>query len=357
MANPPPSAYAVREADLVRDRDLIIGLWSRNLLSHTAEQHRARFDWHYRDNPTPGRRCFLAYHSASQKVIGTAGLGVRRLFSGDAEITAGIAIDLAVEPDHRALQPAMLLSRAVAETIGSGIEFLYALPNPKARGILSRVGFTKVGPFRRFVKILDAAQFLRRRALPFGVAGIAGAGMNLALRARDGFRGGYRNDCRAQEIDWGDTRIGAIGESARAQYTVLGDRLPSHLKWRFGQCPLHCHRLIGLTQDASKDLLGYAVVYQGDDGQFKIPDFLLVSDRWAVRAWMALSRWAGTRNASSIAFESIKPSEACVAALRHAGFHERTNSDVLYILDKRPGSPSVRAPWYFLRGDEFYNTF
>jgi hypothetical protein len=115
------AAYTVGQADLVRDRDLIIDLWSRNLLSHTPEQHRARFDWHYRDNPTPGRRCFLAYHSATKKVIGTSGLGVRRMFSGDSEIVAGIAIDFAVDPDHRTVQPAMLWPKPSARASSSSI--------------------------------------------------------------------------------------------------------------------------------------------------------------------------------------------------------------------------------------------
>jgi hypothetical protein len=246
----------------------------------------------------------------------------------------------------------------VAETIGSGVEFIYSLPNVRAQPLFRRVGYAEIAPFCRFVKVLDATQYLRRRgALPRGVTEIAGAGMNFALRALEGFRGSYWNGCHAQEIDWSDARIAALWESARKQHKLLGDRRAPHLKWRFGQCPLHRHHLIGLTQDANEDLLGYAVVYQGEYGQLKVPDFLLSSDRWAVRAWMALSRWAHKRDASSIAFESIRPSEASVEALRLAGFHERKSSNVLYILDQRPGSPAVKPPLCLLRGDEFYNTF
>jgi hypothetical protein len=349
--------YTVREADLGRDRDLIIDLWSRNLAAHTAAQHRARFDWHYGNHPMPGRRCFLAYHTATERVIGTSGLGVRRVFSEDGEVTAGIAIDFAVERDHRTLQPAMFLARAVTDTIAADVEFIYALPNASARAVFRRAGYAEVGPFRRFVKVLDARQFLSRRNMTRGVAGIAGAGVNFGLRAIEGFRGGYWNECRAEEMDWSDDRIARLWASARKRHIVMGDRRAPHLKWRFGACPLHRHILMGLTRGADKDVLGYAVVYHAEDGQIKVPDFLLVSDHWAVKAWMALSRWGQKRNASSIAFESVRPTEASVAALRQAGFYERESSEVLYILDKRPRSPAVRTPWYFLRGDEFYNTF
>jgi hypothetical protein len=123
--------YTVEQADLTRDRDLIIDLWSRNLRAHTPEEHKARFCWHYGENPTKASRLFLARHNPTGRVIGTAGLGVRQMYFESRQVNAGIAVDFAVEPQHRTLQPAILLERAVAASMNSGLEFIFCLPNEK----------------------------------------------------------------------------------------------------------------------------------------------------------------------------------------------------------------------------------
>jgi hypothetical protein len=351
------NAYTVEQADLVRDRELILDLWSRNLRSHTPAEHRARFDWHYLRNPTHGACCFLAHHKATGRVIGTAGLGIRHLHTAGLENTAGIGIDFAVEPDHRTLQPAMFLARAVANSIGSGVDFIYALPNANARAVFRRIGYVQVAPFRRFVKVLDATRFLQRRGVPDGVAVVAGGSLNFVQRVLDRVRRDSRNDCRAHEISWSDSRIDLLWDSARQRHQALGDRRSVHLKWRFRDCPLHQHVLIGFTRQTSDELLGYAVVYIADHGQVKVPDLLLVSETWAANVWTALSDWADERASSSIAFEIVRPSDRLLGALRQTGFHEREPWDILHVLDKRSGSPARTAPWYFLRADEFYNTF
>jgi hypothetical protein len=352
----PPTGYTIREADLGRDRELIIHLWSRNLPAHTPKEHRARFEWHYGENPTGLSRCFLATHLPSGEVIGTAGVGIRRLYADQRELTAGIAIDFAVDANHRTLQPAILLARAVASLLGSDLQLLYALPNSNAKAVFRRLGYVEVGPFRRFVKVLDVTEFLRRLSLPGFICKPSGI-LNTARRALDRLRGGSRRSCAAAKIDWRDARIESLWKTASRHEGVIGDRQPGYLQWRYERCPLHRHELLGLTQGGLSDLLGYAVVYEGQQGQLKVPDLYVVSESSIAEALMALSRWADVRGASSIAFEMVNPTEAMLRALRRAGFTQRGDSDVLFALYERPNSPARTRPWFFLRGDEFYNTF
>jgi hypothetical protein len=346
--------YTVEQADLSRDRELIIDLWSRNLLAHTPEEHRARFDWHYGENAS---RCFLVRHSSSGKVVGTAGLGIRRTFVDKRELVAGIAIDFTVEPEHRTLQPAVFLARAVAQTLESGVDFIFALPNKNAKAVFRRVGYVEVGPFRRFVKVLDTGEYLRRRSLPAAVraplAAVLNTGQRVLLRLRRGFARAYR----AVELDWRDPKLESLWTSAVPSDGMMGDRRADYLEWRFGRCPLHDHHLLGFFADGAERLLGYAVVYNGPASQLKIPDLLLAPDASHANALMAISHWAGQKGLSSVAYEIVHPENSLLLALRQTGFVDRGTADVLFVLEKRGESLAKTKSWYFLRGDEFYNTF
>jgi hypothetical protein len=89
----------------------------------------------------------------------------------------------------------------------------------------------------------------------------------------------------------------------------------------------------------------------------KVPDLLIAPACPPTTALLALGQWARERGFASVAFEVLKPNDALVSGLRAASFVDRGNADVVFVLDKRPGSPAQNEPWYFLRADEFYNTF
>lgn len=348
--------YTVEQADLSRDRELIIDLWSKNLLAHSPEEHRGRFDWHYGENPDKGR-CFLVRHRPSGKVVGTAGMGIRKISVDKREVLAGIAVDFAVEPQHRTLQPAVFLARSVAKTIGSGVDFIFALPNKDAEAIFRRVGYMEVGPFRRFVRVLDVGEYLRRHALPAAVRVPAAAVLNFSQRVLVGLRGGLQRGCGAVGIGWCEPKLESLWRSTLPSDGMMGDRQSGYLQWRFGRCPLHNHHLLGLFGNGAEHLLGYAVVYGGLAGQLKVPDLLVAPGASLSKALMAISHWADHKGYSSIAFEVVNPAASLLAALKRTRFIDRGNSDVLFVLDKRPESLAKTKSWYFLRGDEFYNTF
>jgi hypothetical protein len=357
IESPSASVYTVEQADLSRDRDTILDIWSRNLRAHSPEEHKARFQWHYMENPVPGSRLFLARQGATGKVIGTAGLGMRQVWADNQLVNAGIAIDFSVEPEHRTLQPAVLLARAVTSSIDSGVDFVFSLPNDKARPVFKRIGYVQVAALRRFVKVLDTGEFLRRRPLPGIVRGPLALGGNMAQSAMDLMRTGFQRDYEIAQIEWSDGRLEPLWRSVSSQPNIIGDRRPEYLEWRFGRCPLHRHQLLGLTRRDNDELLGYAAVYPGDKGQLKVPDLLISPDCEAVAALMALSRWAKRNDFASIAFEIITSSGPLSHALKQAGFRDRGDTDVLFVMDKRNERPAKNKPWYFLRADEFYNTF
>jgi len=104
--------YTVVPANLQKDRQVIIDLWRQNLadINHLEE----KYDWHFLNNPFgPGQIWIL---KADGQPIGTTSLGMRPLKLGETLTTAGVACDLAVNKDHRFLQPALMLQRALLST-------------------------------------------------------------------------------------------------------------------------------------------------------------------------------------------------------------------------------------------------
>ncbi len=77
-----PNAYHVVRANLDRNRDEIMSVWSQNLSSPDLEICQAKFAWQYRINAAGEGRCWLLIHEPSGKVVGTSGLGLRRICAG-----------------------------------------------------------------------------------------------------------------------------------------------------------------------------------------------------------------------------------------------------------------------------------
>src|SRR3546814_5344800 len=107
----PQPAYTVHEADLERDRELIVGLWRGNL-GEDARMAR-KYDWFYRQCPYGAPLTLLLRHEASGEWVGVASAGPRQMVFGGRRVSAGVLVDLAVLPAHRSLGPALTLQQAL----------------------------------------------------------------------------------------------------------------------------------------------------------------------------------------------------------------------------------------------------
>src|SRR3546814_15882401 len=128
----PEPAYSVHEADLERDRELIVGLWRGNL-GEDARMAR-KYDWFYRQRPYGAPLTLLLRHEASGEWVGVASAGPRQMVFGGRRVSAGVLVDLAVLPAHRSLGPALTLQTPLREARRRGFDLLYASPNPRSEG-------------------------------------------------------------------------------------------------------------------------------------------------------------------------------------------------------------------------------
>lgn len=307
-------AYTVHEADLVRDRELILGIWRGNL-GDDARMAR-KYDWFYRQCPYGEPLTLLLRHEASGEFVGVASAGPRHMMWQGRQITAGVLVDLAVTPQHRSLGPALSLQVALMEAAGKRFDLLYGFPNPKATAVFKRVGYASLGELSRHARVLRHGLYVRRRA-PALIAAPAGLLLDLADRVRLRLQGvlphTWHDQLDASEADaiWRDSDPGA-GPVAIRDSTFL--------QWRFDQSPLVDVRYL-LVRDKQGQAIAWFACEAREHG-------LHVHDAWsrdgqAGPSSAHLATLLCATRAKGHASVSIELSAAAQPAWQAAGFAAR----------------------------------
>jgi hypothetical protein len=356
-------AYTVVPADLRKDRQVIIDLWRRNLadVNHLEE----KYDWHFLKNPFgPGQIWIL--HADGQP-IGTTSLGMRPLKLGETVAIAGVACDLAVNKDHRFLQPALMLQRALLASAHPGIRILYGFPNPGGASVMKYVGYRELCRVHRYAKILRISPYLER-------LGKLGTKDTLIARMADrgfaafqSFRRWRRNGWITKPLPCFDQRFDELWSRVSSRHSALIVRDQRFLNWRYHECPLREYKTLGLLAQDESRLLGY-LVYCVEDSTAVCVDLLAPGGAHDVAS--LLSSWAAVAWGDGVASLSVGCSDAPLAAtLVRQGFSQRSAawaskldltrrrepSKTLFTHERPSGMErAVADRWYCTEGDLDY---
>ena len=354
--------YVVVSADLEKDRQVIIDLWRRNLadVNHLDE----KYDWHFLNNPFgPGQIWIL---KADGQPIGTTSLGMRPLKLKGTVAIAGVACDLAVNKDHRFLQPALMLQRALISSAHAGIQIVYGVPNSGAASVMKFVGYREFCCVHRYAKVLRVSHYLQR----FGKLGAVGP--FIGRMADQGFAAlqsfGQRKDSSvAQVLPCFDERFDELWSRVGSEHPALTVRDRRFLNWRYHECPLRQYKTLGLlAQDQSK-ILGY-LIYYIEDASALCVDMLAPGGAEDVDS--LLSSWAALAWNDGLASLSVSCSDGALSAnlVRH-GFSRRSvvpaskphrtrrheKCKTLFTHERRSAAkPAIAASWYYTEGDSPY---
>lgn len=225
-------AYTVHEADVARDRELILGLWRGNL--GDEERMARKYDWFYRQCPYGAPLTLLLRHEQSGAWVGVASAAPRQLLLGGREVRAGVLVDLTVLPAHRSLWPALSLQMALMEAGAKRFELLYGFPNPKAAAVFKRVGYIPLCKLVRHARVLRHGDYARRR-VPALLAAPAGWMLDVFDRLRLRAHGA---GLRAQWQERADAELAALWSPDHAGEGPVAVRDLTFLGWRFDQSPL-----------------------------------------------------------------------------------------------------------------------
>ena len=354
-------------ADLDKDRQVIIDLWRRNLsdTSHLEE----KYDWHFLNSPFgPGQIWIL---EADGQPIGTTSLGMRPLKIRETLATAGVACDLAVNKEHRILQPALLLQQSLLSSARAGIRILYGVPNSRGALVMKRVGYREFTCVHRYAKVVRISHYLPRfgkvGAIGSSVGPVIGRMADRGFEALQWFTRRRKNGRVAKILPCFDERFDELWRRLSPEHALLTVRERRFLKWRYRDFPLRQYRTVGLlTEDESK-LLGYLIYYAEDHVALCADVFASAVDD---DLDCLLSSWAALAWDDGLASLSICCSGGpLAAALLRQGFSRRSIAPAIkpdrtqrqeqcrtiFTHERRSGSEAAVADsWYYTEGDSPY---
>lgn len=350
--------YRVIEANLERDRQVVIQIWNRNLADTTRLEEK--FTWHFLDNPYRQGRCWIL--EADGRPVGTTSLGMRLMKIKDTLITVGIACDMAVDKEHRFLQPALILQKGLLASTDSSVPMIYGLPNPRGAAAMVRAGYHELFQVNRYAKVLRVSRYIHRHArIPF-----AGRLADAAYAALWAPREHPVPSYLTIVLPDFDERFDKLWDRLKTEYSALTVRDSRFLRWRYSNCPLRRYTTMGLLTPDQDRLLGYVIYYVEDDCAI-CDDLFVENGRGNIDS--LLSGWASHARRSHLSTMSIGCSipPVLIAGLNRLGFVRRTSP---------PSSGSARAQhrepsrallaskscllsgaeqWYFMLGDLPYS--
>jgi GNAT superfamily N-acetyltransferase len=165
------AAYDVSLADPGRDRAEIIEFCSSVLDDFTP----ARYEKYFERNPCGRPLVVTARTETNWELVGLAGLHPQQMRIDGDIVTAAVAGDFAVHPEHRGYGPALALQRELTRAADeTGFRFAIGIPVGAAAGVFRRVRYRRVGTFVRLVRMLRLAgrggEIARGHAPPRAVA-------------------------------------------------------------------------------------------------------------------------------------------------------------------------------------------
>jgi hypothetical protein len=354
--------YTVVPADLEKDRQVILDLWRRNLadISHLEE----KFDWQFLNNPFgPGQIWILEEHG---QPVGTTSLSMRRMKLRESVTTAGVAGDLAVNKEHRFLQPALMLQRALMTSAHPEIRILYGVPNSAGASVMNYVGYHKLCCVHRYAKVLRISHYLERSGKFGGMVPLIARMADGSFSALQSF--GQRKAKRVTQImPCFDERFDDLWSRLSSEHPTLTVRDRGFLHWRYRECPLRQYKTLGLlTKDESR-LLGY-LIYSVEDHAAICVDVL--ASGGADDLGSLLWSWADLVRDDGLASLSVScPDGALAATLEQHGFTRRSippasksertrqheSAKTLFTHERHSAMGlSAADNWYYTEGDILY---
>lgn len=319
--------YEVIDADLAQACDHAVAVWSNSIgwPGRQAEMYRR----YYLECPVGQPRMKFLRHVPSGAIVGTLGVGPRRVRWRGRDIRAGVLSHFCVVKAHRKLRPPMLLvSKAVAACRGD-YDLVYAMPGtPRAAALGRLFGGAPACHVLRRVKVLRHGKYAARW-LPRPAAALAGAVVDAAMALRRHAQRGGR-PLRGEWMDRVDPGMSALWRESAASPRWSAARDVSMLRWRFDRLPARRRRHL-LVHDARE---GSLVAWFACDDNFFDPDILVVHDFWAVGGPAAIGRaairvlCAAARDLGFSAVETRLAAGAAAAAWLAEGFSERNRYPV-----------------------------
>lgn len=319
--------YEVVAADLAHACDDAAAVWGNTIgwPGRQAEVYRR----YYLECPVAQPELWLLRHVPSRQVVGTLGIGPRRVSWGGRELRVGVLSHFCVTRPHRRVKPPVLLAKTVVDACRGRYDLLYAMPRtPRAAALGKLFGGPPACHVSRRVKVLRHSKYLARM-LPAPLARVGGAILDAPTDARRGWR---RNALTATWCGEASAEMAALWAASPPGEEWRAARDLDTLRWRFDRLPARRRRYLLVHARAGGPLAAWFAC----DTNYFDPDILVVQDYWAEGGASAVTRTAIRvlcRAARALGFAAVELQLAAPRATAQAwineGFVERNRHPVL----------------------------
>lgn len=306
--------YRVEDGDLVLDGEATVAVWRASL--RDCAGRAAKLEWFYRAAPE-GASVQVLRFGTEGVVVGTAGVGWRRMRAGVRELRGAVLADMAVLSGHRTLGPAMQLQRAASDHALASGDVAYGFPNANAVPVVKRLGYAHLGDMVLYSRPLRHAPFLERR-LPRLFASALGRLADVAVAAWDRLRHFGQGRLHLQ---WSIHPQDVAYPRWEQAGMLEGVRDAASLEWRFALNPLAGFRFLYLRRRADGPPVAWFVCRAAGD-VMHVDDFGVAPDASPSHCFATLAREAAAQGSRSLVLECCLPA-AELAALSGAWFRER----------------------------------
>lgn len=341
-------ALAVRPASLEADRDQIIEA-TRQFLSPDCDERR--FDWLYRENPHGRARVWIAEDLPGSTTVGIAAAFPRRLYINGAPRLGAILGDFCINPQYRALGPALQLQRACMTVVDcDSIELCYDFPSLSMAAIYERLRIKLLARVIRYARLLRVdrkiSEAVKIRILARGLSGIAN-GMLAVLSGKPSEISGFTMCLESESFG---EEYSILARRIEGQLGICVERSAEYLNWRYFSSPL-C-RFEVLTARRNNSLYAY-IIFTRTGSNATIVDVFGEQDSQVIASLIAhvvfLLRERGVVTVSAPMIER-HPFSLIFA---DQGFRPRESSPVMVY--GRAGAPGtqrmMQENWFLMQGD------
>ena len=348
-------AIVIRDADVKRDRNLIMDCLRRNRSRYEDNgTFRARFDWAFDHNPHGEARAWLAIDQATDKVIGYTSALSRKVFVNGKVLTGWNCADFSIDKKYRTLGAAIKLRRAAKDCVDSDeIPFFYSHPNNLMKVIHQKVGHHKIGRMVRYAALIRIDKTIEsysgNKTLARIFSPLVNPVVNLVTKKQTSSFYDFSN---REERIFGD-EYGRLFEKAKMSLGVVGCRDSEYLTWRFLKNPLY--RMQSFRMHAGNELKGY-ILFFIENGVAQIGDLMIDGTMEEMRLLLgALMNYLRKTKVYSISLR-IHDSNPFIMQAKSLGFRFRddaTSSVMAYIKENSPYASSLLKSenWFMTVGD------
>lgn len=335
-------------------KSAIIGLWKNNI----PDVPPGRFSWLYSDNPAGPARSWLAVSGSGRELVGIGSLYPRRMLVNGRQLTAGVAVDFAIDKKHRVLGPALMIQRAILSSGGEhGFPFVYSYPNVHSHPIIRHVGYRFLGKVCHCVKPLRIEKRISAYVKIGILAKCAAFAAERYFRVMDRLRAArVRFDLAARVLTRCDERFDALWEELKPRYPVTGEKTSAFLNWRYVEDPEQPFLFFCLFTPDLKRLKGF-IAYTVKNDTAVIMDLLVDgSGRLCDHLFLAFSERMRRENISLVSL-TFFGNERFAGRARSLGFFALKTERSFFIFSSRLCDLGTAATifnkenWLLFKGD------